>query len=293
MSAHPVPHAPAAPVCLAPLPAVPPTAVTVPPGAWDCHAHVLGPADLYPMQAERSYTPPDSSAAQYAALLETLGLRRGVLVQPSVYGTDNRLLAQAVARPEWRGVAVLDPAADTRQVAALHAAGVRGFRLNLLFPGGPGLDALERSAALVAPFGWHAQLLVDVRILPGIEHRLARLPVPVVFDHLGHFPYELGTDWPGFHALLRRVAAGRTYVKLSGSYRLSARASHIADVAPIAQALVREAPQRLVWGSDWPHVGRFQDMPATHALLDALALWCPDPAAQRAILVDTPTQLYS
>ncbi|AVG43586.1 hydrolase [Achromobacter insolitus] len=283
-----------APLCLEPVPVAAPALVSPPAQAWDCHAHVLGPFNRYPLHTPRSYTPPESPVSAYAALLATLGLRYGVLVQPSVYGTDNRLLTDAARQDcaDRRGVAVLGPDADSNLVAKLHAAGIRGFRINLLFAGGVGLDTLERSAALVAPFGWHAQLLIDIRTLSEIEAVLDRLPVPVVFDHMGHFPFELGTDWPGFRSLLRRAAAGRAYVKLSGSYRLSPRATHVADVAPIAQALVRHAPDRLVWGSDWPHVGRFDDMPATHSLLDALACWCPEPTIRQLILVENPKQLY-
>ncbi|OZI21361.1 hydrolase [Bordetella genomosp. 9] len=288
-----MPGARAAPRCLAPLPAAAP-AMRVPAGSWDCHAHVLGPFDRYPVVRDRAYTPAEHTPGAYADLLRTLGLAHGVLVQPSVYGTDNSLLVDALRSrgSAWRGVAVLDAGVDDATIAALHDAGVRGFRINLLFPGGPGLEALERTAARVAAYGWHAQLLVDLRTLPDIAPRLDRLPIPVVLDHMGHFPAELGTGWAGFRMLLRRLEAGRTYVKLSGSYRLSPREGHVDDVAPIAGALIRAAPDRLVWGSDWPHVGLFRYMPDTAALLDGLSAWCPDEATVRRILVENPRKLY-
>ncbi|ARP81937.1 hydrolase [Bordetella genomosp. 8] len=287
------PDARAAPRCLAPLSTATP-AMQAPAGSWDCHAHVLGPFDRYPLVRDRAYTPEEHTPGAYADLLRVLGLAHGVLVQPSACGTDNSLLVDALRSrgPAWRGVAVLDADVDDGSIAALHDAGVRGFRINLLFPGGPGLETLERTASRVAGFGWHAQLLADLRTLPDIASRLDRLPVPVVLDHMGHFPAELGTDWPGFRMLLRRLEADRTYVKLSGPYRLSPREDHIDDVAPIAGALIRAAPDRLVWGSDWPHVGLFRYMPDTAALLDGLSAWCPDEATVRRILVDNPRQLY-
>jgi predicted TIM-barrel fold metal-dependent hydrolase len=265
-----------------------------PPGAWDCHAHVLGPYDTYSLDEARGYTPAPYPAQAYASMLRALGLDHGVLVQPSVYGTDNRLLVDTLAQygSGCRGVAVLAGSANRSTVLALHEAGVRGFRLNLLFPGGPGLATLERTARLVADLGWHAQLLIDIRMLEDIETRLDALPIVTVFDHMGHFPHGLGTEWPGFQRLLRRLSAGRTYVKLSASYRLAAGPTHLQDTAKIAQALVSRAPGQLVWGSDWPHVGIDGEPPCTGSLLDGLHAWCADPAVLQQVLVSTPRRLY-
>lgn len=269
-------------------------AFVVPEGSWDTHAHVIGPFSKYPLQKNRSYTPPESLESHYVAHLAALNLQRGVIVQPSIYGTDNRLTIDVIRKSDGvlRGVVVLGPDVDEAAIAEMHAAGARGFRLNLLFQGGPGLALLERTAAITHAFGWHAQLLIDIRMLGEIESRLNKLPVPVVFDHMGHFPHELGTQWPGFHKLLRRLSAGRSYVKLSGSYRLSRQPTHIKDVCAIAQALVHEAPQRLFWGSDWPHVGLPGGLPATADLLDALAQWCPDSTTRKKILVSNPMDFY-
>lgn len=243
---------------------------------------------------ERSYTPPASPLLAYRVVERALGMAHGVIVQPSIYGTDNRLTVHVTRSGSGtlRGVVVLGPDVNEVMIAELHAAGIRGFRINVLFQGGPGMELLERTAAITAAFGWHAQLLMDIRNLPELAPRLERLPVPVVFDHMGHFPYQLGIEWPGFHHLLRRVAAGRTYVKLSGSYRLSTRPTHVEDVAPIAQRLIAEAPQRMLWGSDWPHVGLFDGMPLTGDLLDALKDWCPSEATRELILVDNPHGFY-
>ena len=283
-----------APRSLTPRHSIRPQRFSVPPGAWDTHAHVIGPFERFPLQKNRSYTPPESREPDYLRHLSTLGLQNGVIVQPSIYGTDNRLTVEVTRRggESLRGVVVLGPEADEPMIAGMHAAGIRGFRINLLFQGGPGLELLERAAALTAAFGWHAQLLIDIRMLPEIAPRLECLPVPVVFDHMGHFPYELGTNWAGFRTLLRHVSAGRTYVKLSGSYRLSRRPTHVDDVAPIAQALIHEAPERMFWGSDWPHVGLFDGMPCTGELLDALAHWCPSEEIRKMILVRNPNSFY-
>lgn len=262
--------------------------------AWDCHAHVLGPFNEYPLHENRGYTPMENNEQAYFSHLQSLGVARGVLVQPSVYGDDNSLLCNVLARnhSRLRGIAVFGAHTDEKAVHAMHAAGVRGFRLNLLFPGGAGLETLKHSAELVADLGWHAQLLLDIRVLPEIEDKLARLPVPVVFDHMGHFPYELGTEWPGFSRLLRRIEAGNTYIKLSGSYRLSQRTSHITDVAAIAKKLIDFAPERMLWGSDWPHVGIDTPTPETRKLYEGIAQWCPDAALRQTILCATPKKLY-
>ncbi|WP_046868174.1 amidohydrolase family protein [Microvirga massiliensis] len=282
-----------APNCLPPRPIVLSPAHALPRGACDCHAHVIGPHTRFPLVEERSYTPPESRLDAYLAMLDATGMDRGVLVQPSIYGTDNALLLEALAsHPDrLRGVAVVDSGISSEQVRTLHAAGVRGFRINLLFKGGPGLEALERTATATAPFGWHAQLLIDLRDLPGLVARLLALPVPVVIDHLGHFPSELGIDGPGFRALTSLAEHHEAWVKVSGFYRLASDPGW-ASVAPIARRLFEIVPERLVWGSDWPHVGLLHDMPATGELLNAMLAWCPDDARLQAVLVDNPARLY-
>jgi predicted TIM-barrel fold metal-dependent hydrolase len=254
---------------------------------------VIGPHARFPLVEERSYTPPESCLDVYLAMLDATGMDRGVLIQPSIYGTDNTLMLEALAsHPDrLRGVAGVDPGISSEQVRTLHSAGVRGFRINLLFKGGPGLDALERTAAATAPFGWHAQLLIDLRDLPDLVARLLALPVPVVIDDLGHFPSELGTDWPGFRALTSLAERHEVWVKVSGYYRLASDPGWV-SVAPIARRLFEIMPDRLVWGSDWPHVGLLCNMPETGELLNAMLAWCPDDARLQAVLVDNPTRLY-
>ncbi len=286
----------AAPGCQPPDPAPRPAGFTPPPHACDSHAHIIGEPARYPMVANRSYTPPPASIAAYRAMLAALGLERGVIVQPSFYGTDNRCTQDALraSAGAFRGVAVVGAGVDAGLLAELSADGFRGARFNLLFGGGLSLDVLEDVAARVARVGWHVQLLIDIRQLPAIEARIAALPCPVVFDHLGHFPVPAsGAEGEaGFAALERLVGNGRTWVKLSGGYRLSALPPPYADLRGFAQRLCALRPDRLVWGSDWPHTALEGEMPNDGPLLDTLADWVPDTATRKRILVDNPAALY-
>jgi len=228
-------------------------------------------------------------------MLSALGLERAVIVQPSVYGTDNRCTHDAVAASggKWRGVAVLDANTEMHELHRLHHAGFRGVRINLLFKGGGlALDILEQVARLVAPLGWHVQLLIDGRDLPELAPRLRRLPVPLVVDHMGHMPAQLGLAHPGFEALLALSRERNCWVKLSGAYRISAEPYPYEDVTPIAKALVEAAPERMVWGSDWPHTSFQGAMPIDATLLDLLETWIPDPQTRHGILTSNPAELY-
>jgi 2-pyrone-4,6-dicarboxylate lactonase len=265
----------------------------LPAGACDCHTHVVGPHHLYRLVNDRSYTPPESAAADHAAMLVGLGFDRSVIIQPSIYGTDNRPTLDAVrASPDsLRAVVVIPPDVPMQELRRMHAEGARGFRINLLFRGGVGLEGLEATAARVAELGWHAQLLIDLRMLPDIADRVRSLPVPVVIDHMGHFPASLGTEWAGFRALLALAREGRAWIKLSGSYRLVEEGNGVAETTPIATRLIHEVPDRLVWGSDWPHVGLFKSMPGTADLLAAAIEWCGSDAVHR-LFVENPAKLY-
>jgi len=280
-------------ICLAPKRVFEPPAFVVPDDACDCHAHVIAVGDArYPLVADRSYAPQPASPRDYLDMLDRLGMRRGVLVQVSVHGTDNRYML-AVLRghgERLRGVAVADPAVGDAELSEMHAAGVRGLRINTLFGGGVGLETLQRLAARIAPLGWHMQLLIDIRTLPALLPQLRALPCPCVVDHFGHQPAGLGPDSPGFQALLELVSGHGWWVKLSGAYRISAMPGHD-DVLPLARRLAAAAPDRLVWGSDWPHVA-VAPMPDTGHLLNLLARWVPDADTRRRILVDNPAILY-
>ncbi|HVL57991.1 MAG TPA: amidohydrolase family protein [Burkholderiaceae bacterium] len=286
------------PDCLAPIPPARRPALEVPPGACDCHAHVCGPVDRFPYIAERVYTPPAALPADYRRLLDALGIERGVIVQPSFYGTDNRALLAALAQDpaRLRGVAVVpfDVAAD--ELERLHAAGVRGVRCNIVDlrerKGELPLEPLRSLAPRIRPFGWHLELLMHVNEFPNLDTQLGSLGVPVSFGHLGYVPVAEGAATAGFDALLRLMRDGVAWVKLTGPYRFTRSAMPYPDVQPFADRLVEAAPQRLLWGSDWPHVGRKTGMPDDVDLLELLPRWVPDAQVRRRILVENPAQLY-
>jgi predicted TIM-barrel fold metal-dependent hydrolase len=291
---NPIAELPTAPYCLAPSIAVEPAAFPMPAGACDTHCHVISTSDAYPMAATRSYTPPPAPGEKYLRMLDATGCSRGVLVQISVYGTDNRYMLEVLnANPDrLRGVAVVTPEVTDRELEAMHAVGVRGLRINVLFPGaGLSFDAMEVLARRIAPLGWHMQFLVDGRELPGLLPRMRQLPCPGVIDHMGHLPAALGFQHPGFQAVRELVAHHGWWAKLSGAYRIGHVPDDFPEVVPIAQGLIDAAPDRMVWGSDWPHVAMTR-MPDTGHLRNLLKTWAPDPATRNRILVDNPARLY-
>ncbi|HEX2545050.1 MAG TPA: amidohydrolase family protein [Ramlibacter sp.] len=288
-----------APPCAPPDFAVRVPGLRLPANACDCHAHVIGPAQRYPFIAERVYTPPDCLPSAYAHMRQVLGLPRAVLVQPSVYGTDNRLMLDTLAADpvNLRGVAVVAPDVPQQQLHDLHAAGVRGLRVNLVDrrdrDGKLPLDMLAALARRIAPMGWHLELLVHVDEHAAELAALGDLGVPVV---LGHFGYQSigagGADAPGFQAMLRLLAGGSLWVKLTGPYRLTREGLPYAACDELAAALRETAPHRLLWGSDWPHVMLKGRMPNDAELVELLERWLPDAALREQVLVRNPEVLY-
>ena len=278
----------------------------VPAGACDCHVHVFGPAARYPFDPGRAYTPGDASVEELLALHDVLGLERVVIVHPSPYGTDNRCTVDASRRlgERARAVAVVDPGLGTEELREMHAAGVRGVRVNLETAGQHDPAAagalLEAAAHQVAPLGWHVQTYTNMAVIGALHEALMRLPVPLVVDHFGRARAEAGTGQAGFPELLALVRAGRAYVKISAPHRISDRPD-CADAGPLARALFEANPERVVWGSDWPHPGGARrDIAAIEpfnpiddgAALNRLAEWFPDAEARRLILVENPARLY-
>jgi predicted TIM-barrel fold metal-dependent hydrolase len=249
--------------------------------------------------AQRVYTPPDCLLEDFRRMLDALGLERAVLVQPSVYGVYNTVMLEALSRSHgrFRGVAVVPSDVDERELERLHAHGVRGVRVNVVdvrdrVPGTLPLAELRALAERIRALGWHMELLLHVDEFPDLDRTLANFPVDIVLGHLGYMRTNLGVAAPGFQALVRLLRAGRAWVKLTGPYRISSAALPYPDVAPFGHALAEAAPDRLLWGSDWPHVMLKGAMPNDADLVDALAAWLPDEALRRRVLVENPGKLY-
>lgn len=270
-----------------------PTRFAVPVGAVDTHAHVIGLPPAYPFMPNRSYTPPEAPGEAYVAMLDATGMTYGVLVQVSVHGTDNRRMVEVLrAHPErLRGIAVVPLDLPQRELVALKDAGVVGLRLNVLYGGGIGFDELEAYGALARDMGWHLQFLIDARDLTPLASRIGKLPVPVVVDHWGHFPVSRGLEDEGFQTLVALARDG-AWVKLSGAYRNSVEGPPYADTIPFARAVHQAAPDRCVYGSDWPHVAHYGRMMNVGDLLDLMADWVPDAAARDRVFVDNAHRLY-
>ncbi len=280
--------------CQAPRASIAPPKLKAPAGSTDCHFHIFGPHARYPLSPGRSYTPPEALIAQYLALAGTLGIERMVVVQPSVYGTDNRCTLDAIAefgKERARAVVVIDEQVTPHRLRQMHEAGARGARFNAVSGNGTPLEQLQTLARRIAPLGWHVQLYVHGEQLAELAPALPGLGVPVVIDHMGGVSAEKGVNHPEFRTLLRLLEGGRAWVKLCG-YRSSAAGYPFSDVEPMAKALIAVAPERCLWGTDWPHPSYMRTMPDDGELLDLLGVWAPETALQRRILAENPVTLY-
>lgn len=294
-TSHGPPPSHGPPQCPGPDLAPRPASFRPPSDGVDCHFHVFEDPALYPYASARSYTPAPASLDDYVHLQSVLGIRRGVLVQPSVYGTNNRLLIDLLRRrgEDWRGIAVVASRVSDAELEVLQDAGVRGVRINLLFRGGTPFEEAGSLARRIAALGWHLQVLMDVSRFENLGRRLGDLAVPVVFDHFGHMPAARGPADRGFQDMLALLREGRAWVKLSAPYRISSEAGPpYDDVTPLADAILDAAPDRAVWASDWPHPGISKPMPNDGDLFDLLARWAPDPALRERILRDNACALY-
>jgi predicted TIM-barrel fold metal-dependent hydrolase len=278
----------------------------MPAGAIDCHNHIVGPIAKYPMAANRTYSPPEASVAQLRALRVQLGVARNVIVQPSFYGFDNSQLVDALSElgTSARGIAVVPQNVSDAELQRLASKGVTGVRLNLATAGvrdpKVAIDAINAFAPRFVAMGWHIQINTGLPVVAEIASTVATLKVPVVFDHMGNLEAEKGVNQPGFGALVDLVKSRNVYVKLSAPYNLSKRPDW-SDVVPFAKALIAAGPDRMLWGTNWPHPGNARG-PVTEvtpyqvvdnpALLRIFAVECPDPAMRKMIFVDTPQRLY-
>jgi predicted TIM-barrel fold metal-dependent hydrolase len=281
--------------CQAPDPNPRPPQLTVPPLAADTHFHILGPVTQFPYVEEREYTPPDALPSHSRHLFQTLGIERAVLVQPSVYGEDNSCMLNASSQlgVPTRNVAVVPCEITERELERLHDTGTRAVRFILAHKGGLPISQLEQISERVKAMGWHVQFLLRPDSLIELEPRLLNLATDFVIDHIGLIrPSEGGVKQPAFQALLRLIRSGRCWVKLTGGYRISREQPPYRDVIPLAEALVSERPDRVLWGSDWPHVVVKGKMPNTTDLLDLLNEWVPDEDVRDQILVQNPARLF-
>ena len=277
-----------------PDPDTKPPSFKAPEGAADCHFHVFGPETDYPYAEPRRYTPPQVLESDYREMAGVLGLARGVVVQASPYGADNARVVEAirVLGPGYVGVGVVDTDAPVERLDELNRLGIRGARINSASGGRSGIERMSELAAKIKGFGWHMQFHIHAEQLAELEPEIRRLPTDVVFDHMGLFPADVPLTHPDFRLLLRLLESGSAWVKLSGAERISRLGFPYRDAVPVARALIDAAPERVVWGTDWPHTNVKPAIPNDGDLMDLLAEFAPDERVRRKILVENPCALY-
>ncbi|MGH9575197.1 MAG: amidohydrolase family protein [Candidatus Acidiferrales bacterium] len=281
----------------------------VPRGACDCHTHIFGDRHRFPFFAGRTYTPESASVAEQEKMHRALHVDRTVIVQPSVYGTDNSCTLDALRQigPNARGIAVIGGQTTVTQLDDMHRRGIRGIRINLETSGieDPAV-AKQRFRAAVEVVkrrhNWHIQIYTSLGLIAALRDEIAGSSVPVVFDHFGGAQAADGPHQPGLGELIALVESGKAYVKLSAPYRVSKLAPDFPDVAPLAKALVAANSQRMLWGTDWPHPQTKAGRPAEEVTplyqiddgrdLNLFAKWVPNATTRKTILVDNPARLY-
>ena len=273
--------------------------IVLPQGSIDTHVHVFEPG--YRLSAGRGYTPPYSTLEDLKHLHATLGIERVVFTQPSVYGTDNSAILDATAvlnsdNPgRARCIVALDMKIADDEIAALDACGVRGVRLNTDNQGGMPIrmDEIPELAARIRPFGWHIEFLFPGKDILELMPVFTALEVPMSIAHFAYQPATAGVNAPGWRALVELARRGNTWVKISGANRVSATdLPPYDDVKPMAEALIEAAPERIMWGTDWPHPNKYVVNPNDGDLVDAFGDWVSDEAMRRRIMVETPAAFY-
>ncbi len=280
----------------------------VPARACDCHTHIFGDPKQFPFTTPRVYTPETASIAEMRSLHKALHTQRVVIVQPSVYGTDGSCTLDAIKHlgPSARGIAAVSDRVSNADLDRMHRGGIRGIRINLE-TGGQSDPALARqrfkaAADRIKGRDWHIEMYTRLSVIEAIKDQVLASPVPVSFDHFGGAQAALGLHQPGFDTLLRLVHSGKAYVKVSAPYRSSKQAPGYADVTPLAKALIAANPQRINWGSDWPHPAQIPGRPITEITplyqiddgrdFNQFATWTSGTAQLKLILVENPARLY-
>ena len=270
-------------------------AFTMPPGACDTHVHVFGPAARFPFSAARSYTPEDCTLEDLDALHAALGIDRAVIVHGGAHGTDNAATLDALdRRPDrLRGVAVIPSGLPRREIEDMHRSGMRGCRMSTVVSGGASFDHLEALSAETADLGWHLVLHFHRSTeLLDVEPILNRVGSTFVLDHLARITGEEGVESEPFAAVLRLLDTDRCYVKLASLYRLSAEPYPHLDMLPLIERVVAHRPDRILWGTNWPHPICPVPMPNDGDIVDLVPLWLPDETQRQMALVDNPAALY-
>ena len=284
-----------------------PVSFDVPAGACDSHTHIFGDARAFPLAPTHAYTPEPALVGEMQALHRALHVDRVVVVTPSPYGTDNTCTLDAVKQMGGRArcVVVIDEKTSEASLDEMSRGGARGIRLNLITGGEANIAAarhlFEVAVMRTRPRNWHIQIYAQLGTIEALKDAIAACPVPVVLDHFGAAQVAGGVSQRGFDALLAMVHAGHAHVKISAPYRSSTQAPDYADVAPIAKAIIAANPQRIVWGTDWPHPNPALARPVgltpywsidDGRVFNQLPIWAPDAALRKTILVDNPARLY-
>jgi 2-pyrone-4,6-dicarboxylate lactonase len=284
------------PGCPPPHPSPRRPALILPPGSCDSHCHVFGPADVFPYSQDRTFTPAEATIEALASLHKHLGIQRAVIVQSACYGPDHSALLDALSRGEgrYRGVALIDHRTPRAEIDRLHAAGVRGFRAHFLPHLRPTLtwEDVAASAARVADLGWHAEIHVQSDGVVRFADAMLKLPVPAVIDHLGRVDLPQDAGRAASAALRRLLDSGQVWLKTSGVDRVSREGPPFRDAAALAASLIAYAPERVVWGTDFPHPNIAGPAPDDGQLVDLLADLAPGEAALRRLLVRNPCELF-
>jgi D-galactarolactone isomerase len=270
-----------------------PPKLKAPANACDCHHHIYG--SQYKVDPRSTLRPGDASVEDYRALQKRIGTSRSVVVQPSTYGTENGPTLDAVAAfgPTARAVVVVDTSVTDAELKRMHEQGARGVRFNLAQAGATTPDMIEPLSKRINDLGWHIQINAPAAKIMEIMPILEKVPTPIVFDHLAHIPQPEGVSHPLFGQVRALIDKGKTWVKLSGAYAdTKIGPPSYADSTAVAQAYAKAAPERCVWGSDWPHPSEREKKPDDAVLIDLLLAWAPDDKARHRILVENPAVLY-
>ena len=282
--------------CMPPDPDTRTPAFRMPAGACDAHCHVFGPRDVFPYAPTRKYTPPDAPKEKLRELHGILGVQRAVIVQASCHGTDNTAMLDAIASSNgaYRGVCNASNSFTDADFEHLHAGGIRGVRFNFVkhLGGAPDLDNMKKVVARVRELGWHLVIHVDAGDLVEFEQLFASFDIPKIIDHMGRVPTSDGINQKPFRILLRFMERDDFWVKVCGSERISQAGPPFYDAVPYAMALIDVAPDRILWGTDWPHPNIKKFMPNDGDLVDLVPLFARDAQLQQKLLVDNPQRLY-